>query len=40
MIPSIILTSKEQQLEHLVVVVSKLSKLPSSIFSPAEKKYL
>ena len=40
MIPSIILTSKEQELEHLVVVVSKLSKLPASIFSQAEKKYI
>ena len=40
MIPSIILTSKEQELEHLVVITPKLSKLPSGLFSSAEKTYL
>ena len=40
MIPSITLTSKEQELEHLVVVVSRASKLPAAIFSAAEKKYV
>ncbi|MEI7724403.1 MAG: peptidase M17, partial [Bacteroidota bacterium] len=40
MIPSIILTNKEQELGHLVVIVSKLSKLPAGIFSTAEKTYL
>lgn len=40
MIPLIILTDKEQELGNLAVVVSKLSKLPSGIFSAAEKTYL
>ena len=40
MIPSITLTRKEQELENLVVVVSRLSKLPASVFSAAEKKYV
>ncbi len=40
MVPSINITSQEQELEHLVTVVSKLSRLPAGIFSPAEKKYL
>lgn len=40
MIPSIILTSKEQELQHLVVVTSKLTKLPAGLFNAAEKKYL
>jgi len=40
MIPSIILTSKEQELQHLVVVISKLAKLPAGLFSAAEKKYI
>ncbi|HPS63735.1 MAG TPA: leucyl aminopeptidase family protein [Bacteroidales bacterium] len=40
MIPSITVTTKEQELEHLVIVVSKLSKIPAAIFSAAEKKYL
>jgi len=40
MIPSIILTSKEQELQHLVVVLSKLAKLPAGLFSAAEKKYI
>ena len=40
MIPSITLSNKEQELEHLIVVVSKLSKLPAGIFNSAEKKYL
>ncbi len=40
MIPTISLTSEEQELEHLVVVISKLSKLPAAIFNTAEKKYL
>ena len=40
MIPSITLTNKEQELGHLVVIVSKFSKLPAGIFSAAEKAYL
>jgi len=40
MIPSITLTNKEQELGHLVVIVSKFSKLPTGIFSAAEKTYL
>ncbi len=40
MIPSIVLTNKEQELGHLVVIVSKFSKLPAGIFSGAEKAYL
>jgi leucyl aminopeptidase len=40
MIPSITLTNKEQELGHLVVIVSKFSKLPAGIFSAAEKGYL
>ncbi len=40
MIPSIILTSKEQELQHLVVVTSKLTKLPAGLFNAAEKKYI
>ncbi|MEI7499213.1 MAG: leucyl aminopeptidase family protein [Bacteroidota bacterium] len=40
MIPSINFTSKEQELQHLVVVISKLSKLPAGLFNAAEKKYM
>jgi leucyl aminopeptidase len=40
MIPSIVLINKEQELGHLVLIVSKFSKLPSGIFSSAEKSYL
>lgn len=40
MIPSITLTNKEQELGHLVVLVSKFSKLPAGIFNAAEKNYL
>jgi leucyl aminopeptidase len=40
MIPSITLTNKEQELGHLVVILSKFSKLPAGIFSAAEKTYL
>ena len=40
MIPSITLTNKEQELGHLVVVVSKFPKLPAGIFNAAEKTYL
>ena len=39
MIPSITLTNKEQEIENLVVVNSKLSGLPSGVFSASEKKY-
>ena len=40
MIPSIVLTSKEQELRHLIVVISKLTKLPAGLFSSAEKTYI
>ncbi len=40
MMPIITLTSREQELENLVVVVSKLSKLPAGLFSAAEKQYI
>ncbi len=40
MIPSITLTHKEQELGHLAVIVSKLSKLPAGILNAAEKNYL
>jgi len=40
MIPSIILTSKEQELQDLVVVISKFSKLPAGLFNVAEKKFM
>ncbi|MFZ4521618.1 MAG: leucyl aminopeptidase family protein [Bacteroidales bacterium] len=40
MMPSVTLTNKEQELGNLVVVVSKLSKVPAGIFSAAEKSYL
>ncbi len=38
--PFITLTDKEQELGHLVVVVSRLTQLPAGIFSTAEKTYL
>ncbi len=40
MIPTITLTNKEQELGHLVVIISKFAKLPAGIFTAAEKKYL
>lgn len=40
MIPSISLTDREQELGHLVVVVSKFSKLPAGVLNAAEKEYL
>jgi len=40
MIPSIILTIKEQELQDLVVVISKFSKLPAGLFNAAEKKFM
>jgi leucyl aminopeptidase len=40
MIPSITFTDKEQELGHLVVVVSAISKLPAGVFNAAEKSYL
>lgn len=40
MIPRITVTDKEQELDNLVVVISKWSKLPGGVFNAAEKKYL
>jgi leucyl aminopeptidase len=40
MIPSVTLTNIEQELGHLVVIISKFSHLPAGIFSTAEKKYM
>ena len=40
MVPFITVTNKEQELGHLVVIVSKFSKLPAGIFSSAEKAFL
>jgi leucyl aminopeptidase len=40
MMPLITLTSREQELENLVIVVSRLTRLPGGIFSSAEKKYI
>ena len=40
MMPEITLTSQEQELDNLVVVVSRLSKLPGGLFSSAEKRYI
>ncbi|MDP1621054.1 MAG: leucyl aminopeptidase [Bacteroidales bacterium] len=40
MIPSITLTNKEQELGHLVVIISDFSQLPAGIFKAVEKKYL
>jgi leucyl aminopeptidase len=40
MMPIITLTNKEQELGHLVIVVSKLAKLPAGVFSTAEKAYI
>jgi leucyl aminopeptidase len=40
MMPIISLTSQEQELENLVIVISRLSKLPGGIFTGAEKKYI
>ena len=40
MIPEIILTSREQELENLVIVISRLTKLPAGVFSSAEKRYI
>jgi leucyl aminopeptidase len=38
--PQITLTSREQELENLVVLNSKLSKLPGRLFNAAEKQYI
>jgi leucyl aminopeptidase len=40
MMPTVTLTNKEQELGHLVIVVSKLSKLPAGVFNAAEKAYI
>jgi len=40
MIPTIILTHKEQELGHLAVIISKYSGLPAGILNKAEKTYL
>ncbi len=40
MLPIVTLTSKEQEVQNLVLVVSDLLNLPSGLFSAAEKKYL
>lgn len=40
MMPIISLTSQEQELENLVIVISRLSKIPGGIFTSAEKKYI
>jgi leucyl aminopeptidase len=40
MMPKITLTSREQELENLVVVISKMSKLPAGLFKAEEKKYI
>ena len=40
MVPFITLSQKEQELDNLVVVIPKLSKLPAAILSAAEKRYL
>lgn len=38
--PLISLTTREQELDNLVIVVSKLNRIPGGIFSSAEKRYL
>lgn len=40
MIPQIVITDREQEIDNLVVVLSKWSKLPAGLFSQAEKKYM
>lgn len=40
MVPSITLTSREQELGHLVVVADKLTAIPAGVLSTAEKSYL
>ena len=40
MIPEIKISSREQELDNLVVVVSRWNKLPGGIFNQAEKNYL
>jgi len=40
MIPEIKITSREQELDNLVVIISNWSGLPGGIFSQAEKNYL
>ena len=40
MIPNITLTEKEQELGHLVLIVSNVSNVPRGILTTAEKKYL
>ena len=40
MLPIISLTNKEQELDNLVIVLSRLSRLPAGLFSKAEKIYI
>ncbi len=40
MIPQLTLTNREQELDNLVIVLSRLSKLPAGVFSTAEKRYI
>ncbi|MCX6268929.1 MAG: leucyl aminopeptidase [Bacteroidetes bacterium] len=40
MIPIISVTNKEQELGHLVIILSNFSKLPPGVFNAAEKTYL
>ncbi len=40
MVPSITLTTREQELGHLVVVADKLTAIPAGVLSTAEKNYL
>lgn len=40
MTPQLTLTTREQELDNLVVVFSRLSKIPGGVFSSAEKRYI
>lgn len=40
MIPTITLTNREQELGHLVVIITRFSGIPAGILSTAEKNYL
>ncbi len=40
MLPIISLTDKEQQIDNLVIILQRLTKLPSGLFSKGEKAYI
>ncbi|MCK9205261.1 MAG: peptidase M17 [Bacteroidales bacterium] len=40
MLPTISLTDKEQQIDNLIIILSRLSRIPGGLFSSGEKAYI